>query len=67
VANTERVFVCACDMPFVCVDLVEHLVRQLGEYDAAIPSDGTRLQPMHGIYHRRVLPLLEVRLNAYDL
>jgi len=67
VANTERVFVCACDMPFVSLALIEHLAADLGEHDAAIPHDGARLQPLHGIFRRRVLPTLEAMVMADDL
>jgi molybdopterin-guanine dinucleotide biosynthesis protein A len=67
VARTERVFVCACDMPFVSLELVKHLAARLGEHDAAIPHDGARLQPLHGIFRRRVLPTLEAMVKADDL
>jgi len=67
VARTERVFVCACDMPFVSVSLIEHLAMQLGDHDAAVPHDGVRLQPLHGIFRRRVLPELGVMLAADEL
>ncbi len=67
VASTERVFICACDMPFVSPELVEHLAARLGEHDAAIPHDGARLQPLHGIFRRRVLPTLEAMVKAGEL
>jgi len=66
-ANTERIFVCACDMPFVDVGLIRHLNRRIGDYDAIIPSDARGLQPMHGLYRSRILPGLEARLGADDL
>lgn len=67
VASAERVFVCACDMPFVSLELIEHLAARLGEYDAAVPHDGARLQPLHGIFRRRVLPTLEAMVAADEL
>ena len=66
-ANTERVFVCACDMPFVHVDLIRHLDDRMGDYDAVVPRDTQGLQPMHGLYSSRILPALEARLAADDL
>jgi molybdopterin-guanine dinucleotide biosynthesis protein A len=67
VANTDHIFVCACDMPFVQVDLIRHRGRRIGDYDAVIPSDGRGLQLMHGLYSRRILSGLEARLGAGDL
>jgi molybdopterin-guanine dinucleotide biosynthesis protein A len=66
-ATTEYVFVCACDMPFVHVDLIRHLYRRIGHYDAVIPRDAHGLQPMHGLYRRQILSGLEVRIGRDDL
>ena len=66
-ATTEPVFVCASDMPFINIDLIRHLAARIGTYDAAVPRDALRLQPMHGLYSRRVLAELEATLETNDL
>lgn len=66
-ASTEHVFVCACDMPFISVDLIQYLRRRLDHYDAVIPRDAKGLQPMHGLYTRRIVSVLETRLRGDDL
>lgn len=53
VASTDRVFVCACDMPFVNGRLLRYLFEQSDGYDAVVPRDRYGLQPMHAIYSRR--------------
>lgn len=66
-ATTEPVFVCASDMPFINIDLIRHLAARIGSYDAAVPRDARGLQPMHGLYSRRVLAGLEATLETNDL
>jgi molybdopterin-guanine dinucleotide biosynthesis protein A len=66
-APSERVFVCACDMPFIDPQLLRALHSQLGDYDAIVPSDGHGLQPMHAIYSRRVAGELERRIRGGEL
>lgn len=66
-APSDRVFVCACDMPFVSAPLIRHLADRLEGFDAAVPSDGERLQPMHSVYDRRCAPAIRARLEERRL
>lgn len=63
VASTEKVFVCACDMPFVSGNLLRYLSARSGGYDAIVPRDQYGLQPMHAIYSREPRKLLRARLQ----
>jgi molybdopterin-guanine dinucleotide biosynthesis protein A len=66
-APTDRVFVCACDMPFVSEALIRHLDHQLGDHEAVVPCDDHGLQPMHAIYSRGTAAKLEPRLRRGEL
>ncbi|MFG1462637.1 molybdenum cofactor guanylyltransferase [Xanthobacter sp. DSM 24535] len=57
-ARGEKVFVCACDMPFISAPLIHHLAASIGDHDAAVPRDDYGLQPLHAIYARRIAPLI---------
>jgi molybdopterin-guanine dinucleotide biosynthesis protein A len=55
-ARGDSLFVSACDMPCIESGVVEYLFRELGTYDAAIPSwNYDMIEPLHAVYRRTVL------------
>ncbi len=54
----------ACDMPFVSAGLLGHLAERAGEADVVIPDAAGELQPLHAVYGKRCLPVMERRLRA---
>lgn len=66
-ARREICFVSACDAAFLNTSLVAHLVARLADCDVVVPSWQGRLQPLHAVYRRRVLPLLERQLARGEL
>jgi molybdopterin-guanine dinucleotide biosynthesis protein A len=63
-AETPAIFVAACDMPFLNVELIREMAGSLGEFDAAAPKPGGRFEPLHAAYARRILPTVEARIAA---
>ena len=77
-ARSRPVFVVACDLPFVSVELVEHVARWRSEQDAASEAGEDvggepwarvavwhgRQQPLCGLYSASCLEPLESRLRA---
>lgn len=63
VASTEKVFVCACDMPFVNGNLLRYLSARSSGCSAIVPRDQYGLQPMHAIYSREPREMLRARLQ----
>jgi molybdopterin-guanine dinucleotide biosynthesis protein A len=73
----DTAFVCSCDAPFVNPNVIQHLLRQLSNYDAAVPVEesdahgsvindrGTH--PLCAVYHRRVLTVIEKQLASNEL
>jgi molybdopterin-guanine dinucleotide biosynthesis protein A len=56
-AETEHVFICANDMPFVRREMIEHLAEFVSaDFDAWVFRDEERIHPLCGIYRRTVLP-----------
>jgi len=51
-ASGERVFIAACDMPFISTDFVKRLmaVASSGDYDCVIPSGKKGIEPLHGVW-----------------
>ncbi len=65
VAPTPFVFVSACDMPFISVDLIRFSVSVAAGYDAVVPyPDGERPEPAHALYGQTCLPHVERCLRA---
>jgi molybdopterin converting factor small subunit len=60
-------FVTSCDSAFLNPRLIAHLVSQISEHDVVVPHWQGRLQPLHAVYRRSVLPLLEEQLVRGEL
>lgn len=46
-------FICACDMPFICGDVVDMLFRRAAGHDAAIARwENGRQEPLHAVYRK---------------
>ena len=66
-AQAEAAFVTSCDSAFLNRHLIAHLISQIADYDVVVPRWENRLQPLHAIYKRMVLPLLEQQLAHGEL
>lgn len=64
--GSEALVVVPCDAPLLPKDLVSRLVEAVGDSKplAVIPHDGTRLQPLFGLYSLEALPSLGEFLNS---
>ena len=63
----EAVLVVGCDMPFLNSALLRYQITQLSPYDAVVIRLDGQAHPLHAVYQRRCLPLLEEQLAAGDL
>lgn len=56
--DVEWFFVTACDMPFISVDFVQTMLTFIDDrYDAIVPVQASRLQPLAALYRRTALPI----------
>jgi len=60
-------FVTSCDSAFLNPRLIAHLVSRMSQHDVVVPHWQGRLQPLHAVYRRSVLPLLEEQLARGEL
>jgi molybdopterin-guanine dinucleotide biosynthesis protein A/molybdopterin converting factor small subunit len=63
----ELNFVTACDSAFLSPRLISHLLSQTAQHDVVVPHWQGRLQPLHAVYRRGVLPHLEGQLARGEL
>ena len=54
--------VVGCDMPFLNRDLLAYMISQTGDAEVVMPRVGRFYEPLHAIYARSALPILEQRI-----
>jgi len=60
--QTDWLFVIACDMPFVCTDLIHTLALKRDQHEAVLTHVSDRPQPLFGFYAKSSLPLMQRRI-----
>ena len=63
----EFSFVTSCDVAFLNSQLICYLVSEIANYDVVVPYWDGRFQPLHAVYRRSVVPLLEKQLERGEL
>lgn len=66
-AKTQWAFAVACDMPFLNIPLMEHILSMREGSDVVVPVVKDRPEPTHAAYSKTCLPHMERRLQADDL
>jgi molybdenum cofactor guanylyltransferase len=66
-ASTEHVFVVACDMPFLNPHVIRHFVNLRLQADIVMAKLSNGLHPMHAVYGKQCLPLLEEMIATRHL
>ena len=66
-ADEDWGIVVACDMPFLNLELLSHMLTVRDGYDAVVPMLENRPEPTHAIYSKVCLSYMERRLQANDL
>ncbi|WP_158736264.1 molybdenum cofactor guanylyltransferase [Alteribacillus sp. YIM 98480] len=65
--KNEWVFLLPTDTPFVssCFikTMISHAEKADKPYDAFVPVTGSKQQPLHGMYNRQCLPIIEELIN----
>ena len=61
-ARHARVFVCACDMPFVSPELVHYLTERLGSHDAVVPRCDGRPESSHALWSSHIADAVDLAL-----
>lgn len=52
-----------CDMPFVSTKLASFMIEEAEGYDVVVAMSENGLQPLHGIYSKNCIPVIEKALN----
>jgi molybdopterin-guanine dinucleotide biosynthesis protein A len=63
-SKPRSVFVLSCDMPFVPLELIRHIINSPDKPKTKIASSEGILQPLCGLYRQECLPFVEADLRA---
>ncbi|MCC6139173.1 MAG: molybdenum cofactor guanylyltransferase [Nitrospira sp.] len=66
-ATNERIFIVACDMPFLQPEMIQRFVDRDPAADIVMAQLPDGLQPLHALYGKRALPILERMAVAHEL
>ncbi|HOE71449.1 MAG TPA: molybdenum cofactor guanylyltransferase [Desulfomonilia bacterium] len=69
VSETPHCFVFAADMPNLSRDLIEYMISVSDDHDAVVPVWSKGREPLHAVYHRRILPIIAdlLQKNAFRI
>lgn len=62
--SEEAGFIAACDMPFLNVGLIRHMVDTRKSFDAVLPRMGRMIEPLHAIYTKKCLPVIKASIDS---
>ena len=62
-SQDEYNFIVACDMPYLNTQLLSYMSGLAEGYDIVAPKVQGLVEPLHAIYSRKLLPMIEDRVN----
>ena len=66
-SNSFYNLVVASDMPFLNQTLLRYMLHMAEGFDAVVPRQGDKLEPIHAVYSRRCIAPIEQMLERGDL
>jgi molybdopterin-guanine dinucleotide biosynthesis protein A len=62
----EAGFFVACDMPFLNEHLIRHMIHVRDDFDAVLPRMDWMLEPLHALYSKKCLPVLQNAIEQHQ-
>lgn len=66
-ANSEQVFVSACDMPYLSGEFIRHMIQETADHDLVVPVTANGFESLHAIYSKKCLPVIESQIDRNEL
>lgn len=60
--SSGRSFIISCDMPFISSELIKYIIEYKSDASIVIPKADGRIQPLCGIYSKKILSEVELLL-----
>jgi len=65
-SNSQFIFCCGCDMPLIKPDVIRVILDNISDEDVLMPVINNKRQPLHAVYKKSLLPLVERLVNSSD-
>jgi len=62
-SSTEQNIILSCDTPFITREFIAYMLRETNTYDVLLPVFNDHLQPMTGIFNKRLIPHIEQEIS----
>ncbi len=62
--SDEAGFFMACDMPFLNIELVRHIVEARDDFDAVVPRMGWKIEALHALFTKRCVPGIRALIDS---
>lgn len=64
-SKNEYVFVFSCDSPFIQHNIIQEMIKttELSKPQVLIPRHKNGIEPLHAIYHKSIIPVIEKNIN----
>lgn len=62
-SSHERIFVTACDMPFIDPHVIELIAGESGGYDVTVPRIAGHYEPLFAVYGKKCLTFMEDQIK----
>lgn len=66
-SSDEHNLVVACDMPFLNPRLLSYMTGLANGHDIVLPKVGEFVEPLHAVYHRRLIPIMDNHIKRGQL
>ena len=66
-SSCQQAIVVGCDMPFLNVTLLDHMVQNFSAFDAVVPRIGKKIEPLCAVYSKGCLPAIRNLLESNEL
>jgi len=63
-SNNYHSIVVACDMPFLNIDLLNHMISMSADYDVIIPCIDGLMEPLHAVYSKNCVSPMKKLLES---
>jgi molybdopterin-guanine dinucleotide biosynthesis protein A len=65
--STDWNLIVSVDIPFLDDELITYLIGNIGDCDGVIPMHKNGVEPLAGLYHRRILPVIRTQIGQGNL
>jgi molybdopterin-guanine dinucleotide biosynthesis protein A len=66
-SRDECNLIVACDMPFMNPRLLSYMAGLANAYDIVLPKVGELVEPLHAVYHIRLIPIMDNHIKRDQL